>query len=223
MDEPGSVQQVQIVSVQSKWTLDTLKDFFDARITDLKTTCENSTRALDDRISADIAHAKDTAAAAQKTSQQAIDKAEAATATRFESFNEFNERMNKVTSDSFPRESFQQFNAQYTAYTQATDKRFTDLAAQYAADKSAVEIRFSQMVGKETGISTQQQATQQQAQTNRSQITMIAIVAGTVAAIVMSILTSFVFHTPAQTAPQFYVPAAPGTLLPSAPPQTTPR
>lgn len=66
----------------SGWTIDTLKEYLESQL-----------RSSAQLLSESISHAKETASAASKSAQLAIDKAESATAAKFASVNEFRDAL----------------------------------------------------------------------------------------------------------------------------------
>lgn len=72
----------------SGWTVDTLKEHLEEKI-----------RALNERVTTNVEHSKDDAAQLRRE----VDSSKAAIQLRFDGFNEFNRRMEKVTSDTMPR------------------------------------------------------------------------------------------------------------------------
>jgi hypothetical protein len=106
------------------WTSESLREYILALLNAQDVRHAGLLHALDVRLTNSIAHTREAADSANRTSQLAIDKAEAAVRLRFESFNEFNERMNKVTADSLPRETFTEYKDQDTLTRQSVDARF---------------------------------------------------------------------------------------------------
>ena len=72
----------------SGWTVDTLKEHLEEKI-----------RALNDRVTTNVEHSKDEATQLRRE----VDNSAEAIKLRFAGFNEFNSRMEKVTSDTMPR------------------------------------------------------------------------------------------------------------------------
>jgi len=171
----------------SGWTVDTLKEYTERIVKDAS-----------DLLSHDIEHAKETASEAQINSQRAIDKADAAITKRFEGFNEFNQRMDKVTSDSLPRETATQV--------------FNDLRERL----DALTTRLNKREGQEAG-------SKETKQTSMAVVTAIILAAGAIGGVVGSWLKSAPMVQQQQQPQVIYIPAQPGTLIPSTPQQPAVR
>lgn len=142
----GTEEGIQRVRVISDWTNATLKEHVDAML-----------ESIDKRITADVTHAKETAAQAQADALRANTKSEKASDDRFASHNEFNRRIDSILSQTVTLGVFNQFKDQYAAdkLQLATDigrfvttTQWDDLAKRITLVSERLNAKDSESVGK---------------------------------------------------------------------------
>jgi hypothetical protein len=135
--EDENVQKVQLVSVVSPWSFDTIRAYIDQGL-----------HEVDRRLTNDIIHAKETARDAQANAQLANTKSEKASDDRFQGHNEFNRRIDQIVTKTVTGEAFQQFVSQYSDDKLASQKLMSDFVpkAAYEELRHTVESLASRII-----------------------------------------------------------------------------
>lgn len=161
----------------SGWTVDTLKEYFDSKNVD-----------MDLRLTSAIDHVKEMSTAASRSAQTAIDKAELATTSRFESVNEFRATLSDQSDRMMPRVESEQRH-------RANAERLDSFQQQGILARDALSARLDGMErrmllreGAETGSDKTKEATKEAKDTSLAQMALVATAVSTLISIVVPFL-----------------------------------
>lgn len=168
----------------SGWTVDTVKEYLDGRITD-----------LDRQVSSDIVHVRETAVAAQRNSQTAIDKVEATTKDKFESVNEFRKTLADQSDRMMPRV---ECDARLSALSEKMDiasSKSVERLELVIGRLDKLETRLNIREGAEAGSKDSKIERREDTKITISMVVMIVAVVGVVAGVLGSLLVNMLRAT----------------------------